>query len=97
MDKIAVDTARGAMNMAGEARREKCWAEMSIEEKIERLRRVLQQTFHAVEQAGESAGQALQLVEEHAHLDGKVMKAARLDYALGRNQVRGGRNYDPLA
>lgn len=55
------------------AQREKYWKELSIEEKIERLREVVKQRDYKIQELESEVLRLKADFPEHAHQDGKVM------------------------
>ena len=86
----------GPLSSPGREMREKTWDECGIEEKVERLRRVLQQQQHMVRAAWNTASAAENLARQHQHnsMTGAVLSE------VNRNNIAGeamGRSFDPLA
>lgn len=78
------------------ASREKSWDECGIEEKVERLRRVMQQQQHMVRSAWNTASAAQELARQHQHnnMTGEVLSAVNRHGSAGEAM---GRSFDPLA
>jgi hypothetical protein len=99
-EKIAreFDQRHGHRDMASPmACREKLWAELGIEEKVERLREILRQTYHTAVAANEAAYTAQQLCGEHVHgPTGQVFKPiyGGANFGSGAHPTK---RHDPLA
>lgn len=90
-----MDTLKGAAaeqrrngGTEGLACREMNWAEMSLEQKIERLREVLMQAEHVAKDAESTASAALLLAQDHYHhIGGEVLKPAVPKYNLAQDSL----------
>lgn len=93
-----VDRAKTAtgLSLEGGPAREKRWDECGIEEKVERLRRVLRVTSHTAEQAAKLAHKSAEIASLHEHGgDGKpVMPIARDPWNNQAQSLAGGDSHN---
>ena len=78
------------------AKREKTWDECGIEEKVERLRRVMRDQQHMIRAGWNTAHAANELARQHQHnsVTGEVLAAVNRGNMAGESI---GRSFDPLA
>jgi hypothetical protein len=100
LEKEFLETGRNnkLADVACEAQREKTWAECGLEEKVERLRFILQQTKSTAAYASQEANKAMRLASEHQHNNfGAVLQPVYGGGNLAGGLERGPRGFDPLA